>query len=135
MEYSDNIILYDGICNFCNQTVQFIIRHERKPELLFASLQSETGLKLIEKYKVDESGSGTFVYIRKGRAYTRSTAGLLITLKLKGLWPLMSVFLIVPWFIRDLVYRFISRNRLKWWGSTDSCQIPPPEIRKRFIDL
>ncbi len=111
------------------------MHHERKPLLRFASLQSVTGKQLLEKYKVDMGAHGTFVYIRKNKAYTRSTAALLITLKLKGLWPLLAVFLIVPWFIRDAFYRFISKNRYKWWGSSDSCQIPSAETRKRFIDI
>lgn len=131
----DDIVLFDGVCNFCNKTVQFIIRNERKPQLRFASLQSETGKRLLKQYNVDEGDYGTFVYIRKGKAYSRSTAALLITLKLRWLWPLLSVFLIIPPFIRSWFYNYIAKNRHRWWGRTEACQIPSPEIRKRFIDI
>jgi predicted DCC family thiol-disulfide oxidoreductase YuxK len=135
MKEQEDIILFDGVCNFCNQTVQFIIRNERQAQLQFASLQSETGQRLLKEHRISSGDFGTFVYIRNGRAWTRSTAGLLLTLRLKGLWPLLSIFLIIPWFIRDIAYNIIAKKRYKWWGRTDSCQLPSPEIRKRFIDL
>ena len=135
MREETGIVLFDGVCNFCNATVRFIIRKERKPELKFASLQSETGQSLLKKYNIEQDKWGSFVLIEDGKAYLRSSAGLRLCGRFKGLWPMMKIFLIVPAFIRDGVYNFISKNRYKWWGKSVSCQIPSPELRNRFIEI
>jgi predicted DCC family thiol-disulfide oxidoreductase YuxK len=135
MEIPSEIILFDGVCNFCNSSVQFIMRKEKRAELKFASLQSATGQKLLSEYGVAQDGHGTLVYIKNGKAYTRSSAALRITKKFRGIWPAMSAFLIVPSFIRDFFYNIIARNRYKWWGKSETCQIPSPGQRMRFIDL
>ncbi|MBC7863661.1 MAG: DUF393 domain-containing protein [Bacteroidia bacterium] len=135
MQEPAEIILFDGVCNFCNSSVQFIIRKERKPELKFASLQSATGKFLLEKYKLDAKSLDTLVYIQNGKAYTRSSGALRITKKFKGLWPLLFGFIVVPPFIRNWVYNWVAKNRYKWWGKSDSCQIPTPALKIRFIDL
>ena len=135
MEDLNEIVLFDGVCNLCNNTVQFIIRKEKKPHLKFATLQSATGKKLIEKYNVHQDNSGSVIYIKNGKAYTKTSAALRLTKRLRGLYPMLSLFLILPTFSRDWLYNLISKNRYKWWGKSESCQTPTSELRKRFIDL
>ena len=134
MEY-DNIVLFDGVCNFCDASVQFVIRHEKNSTLKFASLQSETGTHLMKKYGLDSSEIDSIIFITNGKAYIKSSAALRLCKHLKGLYPLLFAFIIVPPFIRNSVYDWVARNRYKWYGKKDSCMIPSPEIRARFVDL
>ncbi len=131
---SKPIILFDGVCNLCNGVVKFAINRDVNGVLSFASLQSEAAKQLMRKYGLDERQLETFVFIEDGKAYTQSTAGLKLAKKLGGLWPLFYVFIIIPKPIRDAVYKLISRNRYRWFGKEDSCMIPSPEIRARFLD-
>jgi predicted DCC family thiol-disulfide oxidoreductase YuxK len=131
----NEIVLFDGVCNFCDASVQFIIRHEKQAGLNFASLQSPTGQSLLKKYGLADKGIDSVVYIHNGKAYSKSSAALRLTARLKGLYPLLFGFLLVPPFIRNAVYDYIARNRYKWYGKKDSCMIPSPEIIRRFIDL
>ncbi|MFL5752697.1 MAG: thiol-disulfide oxidoreductase DCC family protein [Bacteroidia bacterium] len=131
----NDIVLFDGVCNFCDASIQFIIRHEKQAKLNFASLQSPTGQALLKKYGLADKGIDSVVYINNGRAYVKSSAALQLTRLLKGLYPLLFGFIIVPPFIRNAVYDYIARNRYKWYGKKDSCMMPSPELRKRFIDL
>lgn len=130
---SDNaIVLFDGVCNFCNSSINFIIKRDKKGYFKFAPLQSEIAQKLVgDKTKpMPES----VILIEKGKAYDRSSAALLIAKKLNGLWPVLYIFIIVPKPIRDAVYNLIGRNRYKWFGKTEACMIPTPEVRSRFLD-
>ena len=127
------IVLFDGICNLCNGSVQFMIRHDRKGKFRFASLQSETGKALQEKYHFDPSVLDTIILIENDRAYIRSTGVLRIARGLDGLLPALYVFTIVPVFIRDFVYKMVARNRYRWFGHRDECMIPTPELRERFL--
>ncbi len=127
------IILFDGVCNFCNASVNFIIRRDPKGVFRFAPLQSERGKKLLEQFHLSTDDLDTMVLIDGDKHYTRSSAGLRIALRLSGLWPLCAVFLIVPKFLRDLVYRFIAKNRYRWWGRRDTCMVPTPEMKERFL--
>lgn len=127
------IVLFDGVCNLCNGVVKFAIKRDKKEILHFASLQSDIAKSLMRQYDLDENQLKTFVFIEKDKAYTRSTAGLKLIRSFRGLWPLLYVFIIVPKFIRDAVYNFISNNRYRWFGKEESCMIPGPEIRARFL--
>lgn len=131
----NEIVLFDGVCNFCDSSVRFILKKERKPILKFASLQSETGQKLVKNYELDKKGIDSIVYISNGKARIKSTAALYLAKRLKGGYPLLFGFMIVPVFIRNWVYDWIARNRYKWFGKKDSCMIPSKEIRERFVDL
>lgn len=133
-EYNE-IVLFDGVCNFCDSSVQFILKKERKPILKFASLQSETGQKLVKHYELDKKGIDSIVYISNGKARIKSTAALYLAKRLNGAYPLLFGFIIVPAFIRNWLYDWIARNRYKWFGKKDSCMIPSKEIRERFVDL
>ena len=134
-ENQDEIVLFDGVCNLCDASVQFIIKHEKHPELKFASLQSATAQQLIKQFNLNNKNIDSIVYISKNNLYIKSGAALRLSKKLKGLYPLLFAFIIVPPFIRNAVYDFIARNRYKWYGKKDSCMMPTPETRSRFIDI
>lgn len=127
------IVLFDGVCNFCNHSIQFIIKRDKKSYFKFGALQSEEGKALLEQHGLSPEILDTIVLIEHGKAYTYSTAPLRITRKLAWLWPLFYGFILIPSFIRDPIYRWISRNRYKWFGKQESCMMPTPEIRSRFL--
>ncbi|MDP2385891.1 MAG: thiol-disulfide oxidoreductase DCC family protein [Bacteroidota bacterium] len=131
----NELVLFDGVCNFCDSSVQFVIRKERKPTLKFASLQSPTGQNLLKKFNLNPVEIDSVVFVSGEKVYIKSTAALHLVKRLKGLYPLLFGFIIVPPFIRNAVYDWIARNRYKWYGKKDSCMIPTPEIRARFVDL
>lgn len=128
------IILFDGVCNLCNGTVQFIIKRDKKNQFHFASLQSESGQHLLAKYNLPLNDYNSFVLIEDDKVYTRSLAALRVAKKLKGLWPFLYGFIIVPKFIRDGIYKWIAKNRYKWFGKQDSCMVPTYELRARFLN-
>jgi predicted DCC family thiol-disulfide oxidoreductase YuxK len=126
------IILFDGVCNYCNTMVNFALKRDKKDFLLFTPLQSDAGLALREKYGVAPSVD-SFIYIEKEKAYLYSTAALKVSKHLSGAWPLLAAFFIVPPFIRDGVYKWVARNRYKWFGKKDACMIPTPAVRAKFL--
>ncbi|HLC83539.1 MAG TPA: thiol-disulfide oxidoreductase DCC family protein [Bacteroidia bacterium] len=128
-----SIVLFDGICNFCNSSVNKIIKHDKKNRFKFAALQSETGKKLLEKHSLDSSKIDSIILIENDSAFIKSTAILKISKHLSGLYPLAYGFIIIPTFIRNVVYDFIARNRYEWWGKKDSCMVPTAEVREKFI--
>ena len=127
------ILLFDGYCNLCHSSVQFVIKHEKKPELYFTSLQSPIAKEILTYYKIDSTKINSLVLIEKNKAYTKSTAALKLGKYLKGLYLLSSIFIIVPPFIRNWVYDFIAKNRYKWYGKQDSCLMPDENLAKRFL--
>lgn len=127
------IILFDGVCNFCNAIVNFIIRQDRKNVFLFAALQSESGKKLLEQYHINWQRSDSFVVIENDKAYIKSNATLKLYAKLPWYWGWTQIFWIVPKFIRDWIYSVIARNRYKWFGKKDECMVPSQEVKQRFL--
>ena len=127
------ILLFDGYCNFCSSTVQFIFEHEKNNHLYFASLQSETGIALLKQYNIDPSKTDSLVLIENNKAYIKSSAALRITKYLRNLYPTLFGFTIIPAFLRNVVYDYIARNRYKWFGKSDNCMIPDKELAKRFL--
>jgi predicted DCC family thiol-disulfide oxidoreductase YuxK len=130
----EKIILFDGICNFCNGSVQFNIKRDPQAHFRFASLQSEVGKEMLTKYRIPED-INSFIFIDGERYYTKSSAALTVCKHLKGFWKLLYVFLLVPRPIRDIFYHLIAENRYKWFGKRESCMIPSEDIRKRFLEL
>jgi len=128
------VILFDGVCNLCSSSVQFVINNDRKAKFLMGSLQSKEGNELAKKFNVDAEELRTFILIENDKAYQKSTAALRVTKKLNGLWPLLYIFIIIPPFLRNAVYDFIASNRYKWFGKKETCWIPDPELRSRFIE-
>lgn len=127
------LILFDGVCNLCNGSVQFIIKRDKEAVFRFASLQSETGRKVLEQFHLPTDTFNSFVLLEDGKMYTRSTAALRVFSRVKG-WKWTGAFLYVPKFIRDGVYNLIARNRYRWFGKKDECMIPTPELKSRFLD-
>lgn len=127
------VILFDGICNFCNSSVNFIIRRNRRKDIHFAALQSEAGKQLIKEYRLPVKEMESIVFIEKGKVHVRSTATLHICRHLTGLWPVCYGFIIIPRFIRDGIYNWIAQNRYKWFGVQDQCMVPTPDVRERFL--
>lgn len=126
------IIFFDGVCNLCNSSVQFVIKRDKRATFRFASLQSNASKEALPKELID--GLQSLVLLNDGKTYSKSTAALLISRRLSGIWPVLSIFLIIPRFIRDAFYDFVAKNRYKWFGKSDSCMIPTPEMKSRFID-
>ncbi len=134
METKDKgLILFDGVCNFCNSSVNFIIRKDKQDNFRFLALQSERGQKIVKQYNLDPENLQTVILLQNGKIYTRSTAALRVAKQLSGGWKLFYGFVIVPPVIRDFFYNIISKNRYKWWGQRDSCMVPGPEVRKKFL--
>jgi predicted DCC family thiol-disulfide oxidoreductase YuxK len=127
------IILFDGVCNFCNSGVQFALKRDKTHSLQFTPLQGETAKKLLPRYNINPTTLTSVVLIDGDKAHTQSSAALRICRYLKGGWPLLYGFIIVPRFLRDAVYNFIARNRYRWFGKKDSCMIPSPEQKSRFL--
>ncbi|RFU63580.1 thiol-disulfide oxidoreductase DCC family protein [Bacillus sp. V59.32b] len=128
-----DIVLFDGVCNFCNSSVQFILKKDPEAHYRFGSLQSDIGRELIEKYGLSQS-LNSIVLIENDKSYIKSTAALKISRNLKGGWKLLSILRIIPKPLRDFFYDIIARNRYKWFGKQDSCMLPSPEFKDRFID-
>ncbi|NSL86565.1 thiol-disulfide oxidoreductase DCC family protein [Chitinophaga solisilvae] len=127
------IILFDGVCNFCNASINFVIRHDRQGYFRFAPLQSGTASSLAAQYHFPVTEMASFVLIENGKAYTKSTAALRVARRLSFPWQLLYGFMIIPPFIRDPVYTLIARNRYRWFGKRDSCMVPTAEVRNRFV--
>lgn len=133
METNNPVLLFDGVCNLCNGAVQFVIKNDKKKHFRFAALQSEAGILLSKKYNIPTDTIDTFVLISKDKSYTRSTAALRVAKLLGGFWSLAYVFIVVPPVIRDAIYNWIAGNRYRWFGKQESCMIPTPELRGRFL--
>ncbi len=129
-----SIILFDGVCNLCNNAVQFIIKRDEKHHFLFTSLQSDAAQELLLHFKLKNADFDSILLIQNNKVYQKSTAILHISRYLPGLWKLNFGFIIIPKFIRDFVYTVIANNRYKWFGKKDSCMIPTQELKARFLD-
>ncbi|MFB6457953.1 thiol-disulfide oxidoreductase DCC family protein [Chitinophaga sp. Hz27] len=128
------IILFDGICNFCNSSVNYVIRHDSKGYFRFAALQSAAAADLAAKYGFTTLDMGTFILIENGHVYTKSTAALRVAAKLNFPVRLLYLFIVVPSFIRDRVYDLVARNRYRWAGKNPVCMVPTAAVRSRFIN-
>ncbi|MDF2858739.1 MAG: thiol-disulfide oxidoreductase family protein [Neobacillus sp.] len=127
------IILFDGVCNLCNSSVQFIIKRDQLAKFQFASLQSEIGQKLLRKYDYNQD-LNSFILIEDEKIYIKSSAALRVCMNLNGLWKYLSIFRIIPPSIRDYIYEIIAKNRYKWFGKQETCMIPTPEMKQRFLE-
>ena len=133
MNSVQHIILFDGVCNLCNNGVQFIIKKDKKNLFKFAPLQSELGEKLLNKYHIDTQNMDSFVYVQNDKAHIKSTAALKIAKELKRGWQLFYIFIIIPPFFRNWFYDFVAKNRYRWFGRKDSCMIPTTELKTKFL--
>lgn len=127
------IVLFDGVCNFCNGSVNFMIAHDAAGYFKFTPMQSDAGQALIDKFGIDQTETDSIILVEDDKAYAYSTAALRIARKLDGLWRWLYVFRFVPAPIRDFFYRLFAKYRYRLFGKTDVCIIPTPEIRQRFL--
>ena len=128
------ILLFDGVCNVCDSSINFIIKRDKEGKYRYASLQSETGQELLKKFNLPTNDFDSFVYVDGDSYYTKSSGALKVLKGLGGLWSIFYAFIIIPKPIRDAVYSLIAQNRYKWFGKKDECMIPSPEIRERFYN-
>ena len=128
------VVLFDGVCNLCNGFVQFIIRRDPEEKFKFASLQSEVGRSLLKQFKIDPDLLHSIVAIDNDGAFQRSDAVLRIAHHLGGGWKILKAFNILPKLFRDACYNLIAKNRYRIFGKKDSCMIPTPQLKERFVD-
>lgn len=126
------IILFDGVCNLCDHAVRFVLARDRAEQFRFAALQSPAGRQLLDAVGASPD-LDSVVLIADGKAHTRSDAALRIAARLSGLWPGLTLLLIVPRPIRNWAYDFVAKNRYRWFGTRAACMIPTPELRSRFL--
>jgi predicted DCC family thiol-disulfide oxidoreductase YuxK len=135
MKTESPVLLFDGVCNLCNGTVQWIIERDPQGKIKFASLQSDAGRTLLQQHGLPVDQLNSVVLIDKGKLYMRSDASLQLLYLLGGWWAVLSLKLwVVPGFVRNAVYDYVARNRYRWFGKKDQCMMPSPALKARFLD-
>lgn len=135
MDYQNkNIVLFDGVCNLCNGAVNFLIDQDKHNRLLFASLQSEAGQVILKDFSFQQTNFDTFIFVKNGKPHIQSAAALEVLRLLGGFWQLLYVFMLVPPLLRNGVYRFIAKNRYRWFGQKQACRVPTPELKSKFLE-
>ncbi len=128
------IVFFDGVCNLCNSTVQFIIKKDRKNQFKFASLQSESGKSFLNERNLPVEKLDSIILYEPGIAYySKSTAALKIAKTIGFPYNMLYIFMVIPAPIRNLIYSFIAKNRYKWFGKKDNCMVPSPELKDKFL--
>lgn len=130
---SQSIILFDGVCNLCNGAVQFIIKRDPKAKFTLGSLQSESGQQLLHQYNLPLNDFDSFIYIKDGKALRKSTGALHVMKELGGIWQFFFAFIVIPRPVRDYFYSLIAKNRYSYFGKSESCMLPSPELKERFL--
>ncbi|MDU8887031.1 thiol-disulfide oxidoreductase DCC family protein [Yeosuana sp. MJ-SS3] len=129
------LILFDGVCNLCNSSVQYVIKRDKMNLFMFTALQSDVGQQIIKEHDIDTIKTDSIIlYSEEGKLSYKSTAALKIAKHLGFPTNLMVVFFIIPPFIRNWVYDFVARNRYNWYGKRDQCMIPTPELKSKFLE-
>jgi predicted DCC family thiol-disulfide oxidoreductase YuxK len=128
------IVLFDGVCNLCSSSVQFILKRDKKNQFLFGSLQGPSGQACLQQFNLPADTFNSFMLVEGDRLYTRSSGALRMLKYLGGAWPLLYAFIIVPKFIRDAVYDFVAKNRYKWFGKKDECWVPDALLKSKFLE-
>ena len=128
------IVVFDGVCNFCNASVSFILAHDRARVFRFASLQSDAGRRLIERAALPPLDSDTFVLVEGDRCLVRSDAAIAVARRLPAPWRWGAALGVLPRSWRDALYRLIARNRYRWFGKRTACMVPTADVRERFLE-
>lgn len=131
---TSSLVFFDGVCNLCNGTVQFLLKIDTRRRLQFGSLHGETAKQILPKYQISPDTLNSIVFIHQNKVHTESNAVLEIFRVIGGLWAILYIFIIIPAFIRNALYKLIARYRYEWFGKKKECIIPYPELRNRFID-
>lgn len=134
MQATQPVLLFDGVCNLCCSSVQFVLARNKKQNIRFASLQSEFGQKALQEAHLPIDYTSSLVLLEDGKIFVKSEAALRLSKHLNGMWKIWSVFLLVPSFIRNPVYDFIARHRYRWFGKQEVCWLPDPKWKGRFLD-
>ena len=127
------IVIFDGVCNFCNGAVNFIIQRDHADKFVFTPLQSPVATGLIAKHGIEEIGQDSFVLIKHEQCYFRTDAALEISKDLSGYWYVFRIFKLLPRPVRDYFYRLLARNRYRLFGKTEHCMVPTPELKQKFL--
>jgi predicted DCC family thiol-disulfide oxidoreductase YuxK len=128
-----NIVFFDGVCNFCNSTVDLVFRKNKEKNIYFASLQSDFAHEFLKNQGISNTDLDTIIYYTNGKIYLRSSAILQLSKKLSGIYKMLPAFLIIPPFIRDWAYSWFAKNRYKFFGKRETCRIPTAEEKKYFL--
>lgn len=128
-----SIVLFDGVCNFCNSSVNFIMARDKRDKFRFAALQSDAGIGLQKKFNLDPYDLDSFILVQGDKYYKKSTAALRTAKELGFPWSLLYVFIVIPPFIRNIAYNIIAKNRYRWFGKKETCRIPTPDERAKFL--
>ena len=137
MEAEPTIVLFDGRCGLCTRSVQFILKRDRDARFRFAPLESAAAARACARIGVPTPQAvdpDSIIVIADGHAFERSDAALAIAARLPFPWPMFAVFRIVPRGLRDWLYRIVARNRYRWFGKSETCMMPTPELHARFLD-
>ncbi|NTU44690.1 MAG: thiol-disulfide oxidoreductase DCC family protein [Chlorobiaceae bacterium] len=130
----ENIVIFDGVCNLCEFSVNFIFEHDTTGHFSFTPAQSPLGASLLKHFGINTSRLDTVVLVRGERAFTRSAAAIEIASRLDMPWNLLTVFQAVPELLRDVMYDLIAQNRYQLFGKKDACMLPSDELRRRFLE-
>jgi predicted DCC family thiol-disulfide oxidoreductase YuxK len=128
-----DIMIFDGVCNLCTHSVQFILKHECEPRIQFMPVQSPAGARLLREFGFSTDDISTFVLVSDGKIYVKTAAAILIAKHLKGPWSLLRALWLFPRPMRDWVYDIIARKRYAWFGRASTCMVPTPELSARFL--
>ncbi len=129
----NSVILFDGVCNLCSNSVQFIVNRDPRGKFRFAPLQSETANVLMSKFEIENENLDSIILFEDNAYFIKSTAVLKIAKELNGLWPLFYFFIVIPRPIRDYFYDIVATNRYSWFGRKEQCMVPNADIEKRFL--
>lgn len=131
---NEPVIVFDGVCLLCSRWVRFVLRHDRSGRIRFASMQSANGRALLERFGLDPDDPLSLLYIVDGHGFHDSDAILRVLASFGGAWRLTAVFRLLPRALRDVLYRWLARNRYRWFGRSDQCFVPAPDQAARFLD-
>ena len=135
MDSDKKIILFDGVCNLCNRSVQYIIKRDKRDKFRFATLQGEIGQQLIKERNIDTSKVDSIILIEPGVAYyTKSTAALKIGQSFGGWWKISNILNLIPRQLGDIVYDLVAKYRYRWFGQKEECMVPTPALKAKFLD-
>lgn len=134
MSHAQPILLFDGVCNLCSSSVQFVLARNKKENIQFASLQSSYARQKLKEAKLPANYTDSLVLVENGKYYVKSDAALQLAKYLTGFWKLASLLRIIPRFVRDPLYTWIAHNRYDWFGKSDACWIPSAKWKNRFLD-
>ena len=133
MTIPDHLVIFDGVCNFCNSAVNFIIRNDKKDEFRFVPFQSDLSKDIFRSENIHLHYFESVIYVNKGKVYYKTTAILKILKQLGGGYQLYYIFIIVPSFIRNFFYHLIAKNRYRLFGKREACVVPTPEVKNKFL--